>query len=414
MRIILARHILPISAPPLTDGAILLDGERIVAVGPREAVLEQAPEGSDRQDLGAAIVLPGLVNAHTHLELSWLGADRPAGGEMVRWVSRLIEARASEKPQAVRAAAADQLARLRRRGTVALADTANGTACAPLLAASGMHGLGFHEVFRFAADAAETTLAEAERCLLAMRADPDCVAAGDRWTVALTPHAPHTSSPALLQALSRHAAEASAPLSIHVAESPDESALLRDGSGGFRELLERRGGWDVDWSAPGLSPLAYIDRLGLLGPRTLAVHCVQLEGPDHALLQSRGATVVTCPRSNLYLDVGTAPVPRLAAEGVPVALGTDSLASAPDLDLFGELAALLQIHAELSPAAGLRMATLNGATALGLGNRIGSIEAGKLAELIVVPCATGDDPLEIFREVPEIVHRIEPTPGGST
>jgi cytosine/adenosine deaminase-related metal-dependent hydrolase len=144
-----------------------------------------------------------------------------------------------------------------------------------------------------------------------------------------------------------------------------------------------------------MTPVAYLDRLGVLTPRTLAVHCIHIDHQDLSRLQARGVTVVTCPRSNQRLGVGKAPVAKLMASGVPVALGTDSLATAPDLDVFTEVAHLRQEHPGLSPAAALRIATLNGARALGLAAHLGSIEAGKSAALTVVGLNDpNDDPLE--------------------
>ena len=141
------------------------------------------------------------------------------------------------------------------------------------------------------------------------------------------------------------------------------------------------------------------------------MHCVNLRRQDHSKLQSRGTTVVTCPRSNRRLGVGPAAIPQLLGEGIPVALGTDSLASSPDLDLFAELVALREDHPGISPAAALRMATLNGAQALGLAEDLGSIEPGKLAELIVVPLASpDDDPLQTVVSNPETVLRLADAP----
>jgi cytosine/adenosine deaminase-related metal-dependent hydrolase len=157
-----------------------------------------------------------------------------------------------------------------------------------------------------------------------------------------------------------------------------------------------------------LSPVDYLDRLGVLSPRTLAVHCVHLSQQDVARLQLRGVTVVTCPRSNQRLGVGKAPVPKLLASGIPVAIGTDSLATAPDIDVFNEVAVLRQEHPELPAAAALRIATLNGAKALGLAKDLGTIEAGKLAALaVVMPNEPNDDPLDTVTWYSDTVVRLE-------
>ena len=208
---------------------------------------------------------------------------------------------------------------------------------------------------------------------------------------------------------------AAEPLSIHVAESQAEVALLADGSGPFPDLLRARGLWDDDWTSPGLTPVEHLDRLGVLTPHTVAVHCVHLTHRDFSKLQTRRVQVVTCPRSNSWLGVGRAPIPQLLGQGIPVALGTDSLASSPDLDLFAEMAALRREHGELSPAAVLRMATLNGAAALGLANQLGSIERGKLARLLVVPLsADEDDPLTTVCSVPSEVYHLDEAPYEAT
>jgi cytosine/adenosine deaminase-related metal-dependent hydrolase len=241
-----------------------------------------------------------------------------------------------------------------------------------------------------------------------LAADDDVAAAGDRLCLALTPHAPHTTSTPLLRALAGRAAASDEPLSIHVSESQAEVALLNDGSGKLAELFRERAFAGDDWSPPGRSPLEHLKRLGALSARTLAVHCVHLDQPDHSILQSTRATVVTCPRSNAALGVGTAPIPELMRQGIPVALGTDSLASAPDLDMFAEMCALRHEHPDLSPAAILRMATLNGARALGLADRLGSIEVGKLAELIVVPFSgETESPFDVLCAHPDRVVRLD-------
>ena len=400
MRVLSAMHVFPVATRPVPNGAVAIDAGRIIAVGRRDEILDQAGTDADVEDLGRAALLPGLVNAHCHVELSWMAEDPPPLGDYLDWVRGLIERRDREDESVVRVAAERAIEFMVSRGTVAVGDIANGTSVMPLLRRSTMRGVMFHEILGPRPEQAEQLIGRAIERLDAQTDDGD-------WRIVPTPHGPHTTSEPLLRALAGRSAATGEPLSLHVAESAAEVALLDDASGPFPDLFRERGLWDETWSPPGLTPVEHLDRLGVLTERTLAVHCVHLLRHDHSKLQSRGVHVVTCPRSNQRLGVGTAPVPTLLAEGIPVALGTDSLASAPDLDLFAEMAALRETHPKLAPAAVLRMATLNGALALGMADRLGSIEPGKLAELIVVPLASDGDPLAELCSVPSEVRRIE-------
>jgi cytosine/adenosine deaminase-related metal-dependent hydrolase len=389
-----AKHLLTVASTPIQNGAVSVHDGRIVAVGRRRDVVKAHP-GVEVRDLGETVIVPGLVNAHTHVELSFMNGEPPAGGTFMTWLQDLVAQRARADDDAAKRAAAAAIETMMKRGTVAVGDVANGTWAAPLLARSVLRGLAFHEVFGFRAADAESILAAAADRLEAIDADPDVSRARDRFTTVLTPHAAHTTSNPLLKALGGRAVASGEMLSIHVAESEEESQLLRDGTGPFKDFLIARDAWEPGWKAPGLTPVEYLDRLGVLTPRTLAVHCIHIDHQDLSRLQARGVTVVTCPRSNQRLGVGKAPVPKLLASGIPVALGTDSLASAPDVDVFTEVAHLRQEHPGISPAAALRIATLNGARALGLARDLGTIEAGKLASLAVVGLNDpGDDPLE--------------------
>jgi cytosine/adenosine deaminase-related metal-dependent hydrolase len=214
-----------------------------------------------------------------------------------------------------------------------------------------------------------------------------------------------------LRALTGRAAASDEPLTIHVAESAAEVEMLRSGKGPLVELFRARGFIDDAWEAPGSTPVRYLHGLGVLSQRTLAVHCVHLDQQDQSLLQAGRVTVVSCPRSNERLGVGTARIPKLLSAGVPVALGTDSLASAPDLDLFAEMAALAGTQQGLAPAAVLRMASLNGARALGLDDRLGTIEPGKLASLFVVPLPDpAAKPFEVICSNPERIYALDEAP----
>jgi cytosine/adenosine deaminase-related metal-dependent hydrolase len=389
-----AKHLLPVASTPIQSGAVSVHEGRIVAVGRRKDVVKAHP-GAEVRDLGDAVIIPGLVNAHTHVELSFMNGEPPAGGTYMTWLRDLVTRRPAVDAPAATQAAESAIAAMAGRGTVAVGDVANGAWAAPLLARSGLYGLAFHEIFGFKAADAESILSAAAARLEAIDTHAEVRAARGRLDNVLTPHAAHTTSHSLLKALGGRAVASGEMLSIHVAESEEETQLLRDGTGPFKDFLIERDAWEPGWKAPGMTPVAYLDRIGVLTPRTLAVHCIHIDHQDLSRLQARGVTVVTCPRSNQRLGVGKAPVAKLMASGIPVALGTDSLATAPDLDIFTEIAHLRQEHPGLSPAAALRIATLNGARALGLAAQLGSIEAGKSAALAVVGLNDpNDDPLE--------------------
>lgn len=411
MQVYAARYVLPVSGPLIREGAVAVEDGRIVAVGPRSGVVESAGSDTPVRELGDVVVLPGLINAHTHLELSWMKDDPPPGGDYTVWLQAFLEKREKTDSDAAVAAAERAIGEMVARGTVAVADVANEFWTAPLLARSGLHGIVFHELYGLEPGDAESELEEAARRLNELAADADLDKAGGRIQIALTPHAPHTTSAPLLRALTGRAAASGEPLTLHVAESQGEVEMLRNGKGPLADLFRSLGFLDDHWEAPGVSPVRYLHGLGVLSQRTLAVHCVHLDQQDQSLLQAGRVTVVACPRSNERLGVGTARISKLLSAGVPVALGTDSLASVPDLDLFAEMAAMAGGQESLAPAAVLRMATLNGARALGLEDRLGTIEPGKLASLYVIPLPDPETkPFDVVCSNPERVYPLAEAP----
>jgi cytosine/adenosine deaminase-related metal-dependent hydrolase len=246
------------------------------------------------------------------------------------------------------------------------------------LRASGLDGVVFHEVLRLAADGADDVLDAA------LKAQATHGSSG-RFPVSLAPHAPYSVSPRLFQGI--RAAQSRTPFlpsSVHLAESAEECELLESGGGAWRALLERLGAWDPAWMPPGGTPAEYLDRMGVLDSRLLAVHAVQATDDDLAVLAKRGVTLVTCPRSNVFVGVGDPPISRFYRSGVKVAIGTDSLASNDDLNLFGELAAMRRLAPDVPAAALLESATITGAAALGFEQSHGGIEPGRSAALIAV------------------------------
>jgi aminodeoxyfutalosine deaminase len=220
----------------------------------------------------------------------------------------------------------------------------------------------------------------------------------------LAAHAPYSVAPLVLRAIRREIDRRPfAPCSVHLSESAEEVEFIRSGRGPWRALLEEIGAWDPGWLAPGGSPVQFLDESGFLDARVLAVHGVQMTTEDLDRLVARGSTLVTCPRSNGHTGAGAPPIEDFYNYGVNVAVGTDSLASAPDLNVFAELAVLRALAPTVSAGALLDSATRQGARALGFDADYGTIEPGKLARLLVVGIPPRTDDVEEY-----LVGGIEP------
>ena len=378
-----ADWILPIVGEPIHDGWVAVEDGRVTAVSSAPA--------AGAVDLGPAVILPALVNAHTHLELSHLRDVVPPAQRFLDWIAGIMAARhryPDPQAPAILAAARAGIEEARRSGTGLVGDISNTLVTVPLLRDMGMPGRVFHELLGFNVDDPAALVRQARE-----KADSAARAAGTDVRIALAPHAPYSVSPGFFAAirhdLDAHPGEVS---TVHLAESPEEVELIAHGTGGWRDLLSSIGVWADDWNAPGVSPARYLADSGFLDSRVIAVHGVQLVGDDLARLRSLGVTIVSCPRSNRYVGVGDPPLEAFYAMGVKVAFGTDSLASVPDLNLFGDLALARQLAPRVPARSLLESATRCGADALGFGDEFGSIEVGKRGSLIAVrlPAGVGD------------------------
>ena len=375
--ILSAGWVVPVEGPPIRDGRVAVEDGLVAWVGgPSDP---GAPDGG-KVDLGRGVLLPGLVNAHCHLELSHLRGRLQRGRGFAQWVEELVALRAADGPGAVRAAAARAIREVQGTGTVAIGDVSNDLAHLDLLAGSPLSAVVFHELLGWNPARAAVIAESAD----ARRLGP--VAA--RVEVRLAAHAPHSVSPALLAEIVKRGG----PAAIHLAESAEESRFLLRGDGAWQRFLDRRGLGDLPFDAPGLSPVRYLDDLGALRPGLVAAHCVYVDDADRARLAAQGVHVAVCPRSNLNLGVGIPDVPALLAAGVRLCLGTDSLASVDSLDLAEDMAALRREFPELHPAVIVEMATAGGARALGLSG-LGAIAPGMRADLVYAPADRApDDP----------------------
>ena len=383
-----ASWVVPVSQRPIRDGWIGVKDGRIVALGSRPS-----SDAEQTIELGEVAIVPGLVNAHTHLELSYLHDQVAPAPQLITWIRRVMAARrerpdpeAPEILDAIDRAIAGAIA----CGTAIVGDISNTLVTIPRLEQSPLAAVVFYELIRFAG-------AGADELVSAARDQLDARPPSDHVRASLAAHAPYSVSPALFRAIRRAVPrDPTAPCSVHLAESPEEIEFVATGKGPWRTLLEELGVWDAGWVAPKKTPVQYLDDIGFLDAQVLAVHGVQMTRPDLETLAARGATLVTCPRSNGHTGAGAPPLDEFYDAGVRVAVGTDSLASAPDLNVFAELATMRALAPAVPAAALLDSATRQGARALGFGADYGTIEAGKRARLLAVGVPPDVDDVEEY------------------
>ncbi len=381
-----ARFVFTAVGPLLRDGVVVIAGSRLVGVeqsGPQETAI----------DLGNVAILPGLINAHTHLEFSDLAAPIGCPGmPFAEWIRAVVAYRRT-RTDADRAAAVGRgLAECQQCGTTSVGDIA--TASWPLdefsATASNVQATIFLESIGLRQARVEAAI-EASRFHLGLGATRGL-------KVGLSPHAPYTAHPDLVRRLAGLSAATGVPLAMHLAESRDELELLKTGSGPLRNLLIEFDAWDDEAIRPGSTPLDYL-RLVSAVSRALIIHGNYLRDEEIAFIgrRARQMSVIYCPRTHAYFQHASYPLAKLTAAGVNVALGTDSRASNPDLNLLAEMREVADRG--LAPAEQiLQMGTINGARALGREAELGSIKAGKRADLAIVHLAEGgvDDPYELL------------------
>jgi cytosine/adenosine deaminase-related metal-dependent hydrolase len=362
-----ARWVLPVSAPPLEGGLVTVAGDRIAAVEP-------SGTRSADVDLGDAAVIPGLVNAHTHLDLGGLRGQVPCAGDFTGWLRAVVAHRRARTPEQVRADVRAGIAESLAAGVTLVGDVSAGGASWEALAGSPLRAVVFHELLGLPEDRARAALEAARTWLAAHPATPACLPG-------LSPHAPYSVRTSLFSEAGRLARQQDppAPLAVHLAETREELELLHRRRGPFVAFLQELGAWDPGGLAD--SPRAVMALCRPALPK-LFIHGNYL-APEARI--PRHSAVVYCPRTHAFFGHPPHPFRALLARGAAVALGTDSLASNPDLDLLAEARFLHQRYPEVPGAILLHLATLSGARALGWGGETGSLEPGKSADLATVP-----------------------------
>src|SRR4051812_18764161 len=375
-----ARWVLPIADSPIENGEVGAANGRITFVGARR----DDDGNEDVIDFGNAILLPGLVNTHCHLELTGMRGFLE-NLDFRRWILRLTSAKRSvlDREQLLDAA------RLGLEEGIAAGITTYGDTCDSGVALEAMNEYGVRGIMYqelFGPDPAQCAASIADfRAKLATHRTQETELA----RVGISPHAPYTVSDDLFRASAELARSERLPMAIHIAESDPEWQLVVEGRGTFAEGLRGRG---IDVRARATSPVQLLHTLGVLDCRPLLIHCVRVDAPDLEVVATSRSAIAHCPVSNAKLGHGIAPLLETLAAGIDVGLGSDSVASNNRMDLLEEArsALLLQrarvgTHETLSAADVLELATMGGACALGLADEIGSLEVGKSADLAAFP-----------------------------
>lgn len=379
MRIYTARWVLPITAPSLEHGAVAVDGGRIAFVGPAN----EAPPG-ERSDLGECALMPGLVNVHTHLELTvmrgWL-EDLP----FRKWIIRLTKARQQIlDADTLLASARMGIAEGLLAGITTYADTCESGVVHQALRDMGARGLMYLEVFGPDPGQAPESLKTLGERLSSLRSDDTHLVRSG-----ISPHAPYSVSDALFRSSAALAISEDLPIAVHAAESEAEQRLVTEAQGDFADALRAR---SIDVAARGESTIELLDRAGLLRARPLLIHCVQATGDDIRRMADNDCAIAHCPASNAKLGHGVANLSGFLDAGIRVGLGSDSVASNNRMDILDEARLALLLGRAVGrkwtafPATmGLELATISGARALGLDSEIGSLDVGKSADLAAFP-----------------------------
>lgn len=380
-----ARWVLPIAGEPIEAGEIIVEGDRIAEVRPYS---RDSLSSDEVLDFGEAVLLPGLVNVHTHLDYTVMrGLLEDIA--FFPWIRELTRRKAALQEDDWNASATFGAAEAVAGGVTTLGDCTDSGAAMIGAKTLGLRGIVYQEVFGIdELQPVEQILSDLSLRVRALRWQ----ATGTLLRVGISPHAPYTVRPALFRALANFAQANETPVCIHASESLAESELIRHGGGTIAAMFARRG---IVWNAPETSPVAYLHSTGIVNDRTLLVHGVQFSAADRPIITETGAAWAHCPKSNAKLGNGIAPLGLMRScyppEQARIGLGSDSVASNNTMDMFEEMRfAVLAQRARrhrydaMTARQALEMATRGGARALGLEQQIGSLEPGKQADIIAV------------------------------
>ena len=392
-QLLLADLVLPVDEPPIPDGAVWVVDGRIASVGPRAITEAVTPASVQRRRFADAALIPGFVNTHAHLELSSMVGQIPRPVEhhedFTDWIKHVLEIRETWGPAEFDASGRLGARLLLQAGTTTIGDvSASGTTLGPLID-SGIRAIIFREVLGMGTERENRAFAVCDAWM--DQASAVRTRSGGRVSLALSPHAPHSTSPNIYRYCAKLSGATGTIISSHISETREEIELIHTGEGPFRKLLQMRGMPVDEWKTPGVSPVQYLFDLGVMNAPGLGIHLNYLLPGDISLLARSLFTPVYCPQSHRFLGHKNHPAGEMIRNGLPLALGTDSLASNDSLDMLDELRLLRALFPEVTASRGLAYATIGGAKALGMDLETGSLTPGKSADLAVVALAPAPD-----------------------
>jgi cytosine/adenosine deaminase-related metal-dependent hydrolase len=383
-----AQWIVPVSAPPFAAGGIAVSDNLIVAVGTRQALVEQFPKAAI-QDFGPAAIVPGFINSHSHLELTAMrGFLEEEESDFFAWLKRLTVARLERmSADDLNVSAQWGACEAARAGVTSVADASDAAMeSMKALQSVGLRGIVFQESFGPDQRLAQENFDKLRTKISRLREhETPLVKCG------VSPHAPYTVCGLQLEMIAQLALDEKLPLMMHAAETRMEVSLLREGSGVFADGLRSRG---IDWQPPGVSPIQHLKQHGILDTQALLVHCIYVDDADVETLRETKTRVAHCPKSNSKLRHGVAPLRKFVEQKIVVGLGSDSVASNNVCDLLEEARYALLLArsdvaqqnfaADLSAHDVMQLATSGGAAALGTSEQVGALQAGMQADFAIV------------------------------
>ena len=377
-----ADWVLPITSPPIKDGIVLTDGKAIKAVGSGKE-LSKFPY-DEIIDCSGKIILPGFVNAHSHLELTGFRGKIEKGLPFTDWARKVVSIRKDITENEIATAIKDGVDELISSGVTTVGDFSQTGITAKILNERGLRGTVFLEFSGFNPEQKDEKLRQLKE-LLNYEIDSKLITHHSSLITVnfgIAPHAPYSVSPELLKESHNFAQEKRLPLAIHISEMLEEIEFIKNGSGAMKDLLIDFGVWNDKWMPPQTTPVQYLQNMGIL-KGAIGIHLNIVTEEDIHILKENSMSVVYCPGSNKWFGRNWKyPLREFLNNDINVAIGTDSLSSNEKLNMFYEMRVLKENFPDLENDIILKMATVNGAWAIGFGGEIGEIAIGRKADII--------------------------------